>query len=55
MAELTTTKHVKTENGHLSVHVDGMHAPELSFSFEHVDSRVGVGASVLAHLSLINN
>jgi protein TonB len=53
MAELTTTKRMKTENGHLSVHVDGLHAPELSFSFEHVDSRVGVGATVLAHVLFV--
>ncbi len=36
--------------GHLAVHVEGMHAPELTFSFERPQSRVGVGGAFGAHL-----
>lgn len=50
MAETTETTTVNTDAGHLAVHLDGLHAPELSFSFEHPQSRVGVGASIASHL-----
>jgi TonB family protein len=38
------------DNGHLAVHVDGLHAPDLIFSFEHRQSRVGVGAAFGTHV-----
>jgi protein TonB len=38
------------EAGHIAVQVEGLHAPELTFSFEHRDSRVGVGAAVGTHV-----
>ena len=41
---------VNTDAGHLAVHLDGIHAPELTFSFEHPQSRVGVGASIATHI-----
>jgi protein TonB len=41
---------VNTDAGHLAVHLDGLHAPDLTFSFEHRQSGVGVGATVLTHL-----
>ena len=37
-------------NGHLSLHVDGLHAPELTFSFEQRKSGVGVGSALGAHI-----
>jgi protein TonB len=41
---------VNANSGHLALHVDGMHGPELAFSFEHRQSEVGVGAAVGAHV-----
>ena len=38
------------ENGHVAVQVEGLHAPELTFSFEHRQSRVGVGAAFGTHV-----
>ena len=37
-------------DGHLSLHVEGLHAPELTFSFEERKSGIGVGSAVGAHL-----
>ena len=37
-------------DGHLSLHVDGLHAPELAFSFEQRKSGVGVGSALGAHI-----
>ena len=39
--------------GHLAVHVEGMHAPELTFSFERPQSRVGVGGAFGAHVLFV--
>lgn len=50
MVEHTPTASANTDAGHLSVHVEGMHAPQPAFSFEHPQSRVGVTASVVTHL-----
>jgi periplasmic protein TonB len=50
MAETSENTPVNTDAGHLTVHLDGVHAPELSFSFEHPQSRVGVGASIATHI-----
>jgi protein TonB len=49
MAETTETTPVKADPGHLTV-LSGLHPPELSFSFEHPQSRVGVGATIAAHI-----
>lgn len=49
MAEMNATRH-NTDAGHLAVHLDGVHAPELSFSFERPQSGVGLGASILTHV-----
>ncbi len=49
MAELTENSPVNTGAGHLTV-LSGLHARELSFSFEHPQSRVGVGASIATHI-----
>lgn len=37
-------------DGHLSLHLEGLHAPELTFSFEERKSGIGVGSAVGAHL-----
>jgi TonB family protein len=50
MAETTETTSVNTDAGHLAMRLEGIHAPELSFSFEHPQSRVGVGASIATHI-----
>ncbi|HEX7086655.1 MAG TPA: energy transducer TonB [Vicinamibacterales bacterium] len=50
MVEHTPAAKTNTEAGHLSVQVDGLHAPTPTFSFERPQSRVGVTASVLTHL-----
>ncbi len=47
--ENTENPSVNTEAGHLTV-LKGLHAPELSFSFERPQSRVGVGASIATHI-----
>ena len=49
MAETSEDTPVNTDAGHLTV-LSGLHARELSFSFEHPQSRVGVGASIATHL-----
>ena len=49
MAETVQTQ-PNTSAGHLALHPDGLHAPELSFSFERPQSRLGVGASIATHL-----
>jgi len=49
MAETTETTPVNADPGHLTV-LNGLRPRELSFSFEHPDSRVGVGASVVTHI-----
>ena len=38
-------KTAENENGHVAVQFEGLHSPELTFSFEHRQSRVGVGAA----------
>jgi len=43
-------KTAENENGHVAVQVEGLHAPELTFSFEHRQSRVGVGAAFGTHV-----
>ncbi len=48
MAESTVSRQ-SVDNGHLAVHVEGLHPPELSFSFERRQSKVGVGSAVGAH------
>lgn len=50
MAEQTRNQDRNTDSGHLAVHVEGLHAPDLSFSFEHRQSSVAAGASVAAHV-----
>ena len=40
-------------SGHVAVQVDGLHAPELTFSFEHRQSRVGVGAAFGTHVLFV--
>ena len=47
--ENTEKPSVNTDAGHLTV-LNGLHAPELSFSFEHPQSGVGVGASIATHI-----
>ena len=42
-------------DGHLSLHVEGLHAPELTFSFEERKSGIGVGSAVGAHLLFFNS
>lgn len=42
-----------TENGHLAVQVEGLHAPAPAFSFEHRQSGLGLGASLAAHALFI--
>ncbi len=49
MAEQTDKTSVNTDAGHLAVHLEG-HGPDLSFSFEHPQSRLGVGASIATHI-----
>lgn len=49
MAE-TTDPRLNTDAGHLAVHLEGVHAPDLTFSFERPQSRVGVGASIATHV-----
>jgi periplasmic protein TonB len=41
---------LNADNGHLAVHVEGLHAPQLAFSFEHRQSTVGIGSTVAAHV-----
>jgi protein TonB len=49
MAELTaSSQHI--DDGHIAVHVEGLHPPELTFSFERRQSKVGVGSAVGAHV-----
>jgi protein TonB len=48
MAEQTTSSPV-TSDGHIAVQVDGLHAPELTFSFERRQSSLGVGGAFAAH------
>jgi len=50
MVEHTPAARTSTAAGHLSVQVEGMHAPTPTFSFERPQSRVGVTASVVTHL-----
>ena len=50
MVEPRKTPAVNNDAGHLAVHVDGLHAPDLTFSFERAQSRVGVGASIATHV-----
>ena len=50
MAETTESTRANTTAGHLTVQPDGLHAPELMFSFERPQSRVWVGASIATHL-----
>jgi protein TonB len=42
-----------TDHGHVAVHVEGLHASEPMFSFEHRQSSVGVGSSIAAHVVFI--
>jgi len=49
MAETTENTPVNADAGHLTVLSD-LHPRELSFSFEHPQSRVGVGASIATHI-----
>lgn len=44
---------VKADAGHVTVHIDGVHASAPSFSFEHRQSRIGVGASIGAHVLFV--
>jgi TonB family protein len=46
----SATSRVNADSGHLALHVDGMHGPEVAFSFEHRQSEVGIGAAVGAHI-----
>ena len=48
MAEQTTTSPI-TSAGHIAVQVEGLHAPELTFSFERRQSGLGVGGAFAAH------
>jgi TonB family protein len=50
MVEPTSTPPVNNDAGHVAVHVDGLHAPELSFSFEHRHSGLGLGGATAAHV-----
>jgi protein TonB len=43
----------RLEDGHVTVKVDGLRAPELSFGFEHRQSRVGVGAAFGSHVLFV--
>jgi len=52
MADPKNIEHTNIGAGHLAVHVSGVHAPDLTFSFERPKSGVGVGGSVAAHLLL---
>ena len=52
MADPKNTETINTDAGHLAVHVSGVHAPDLTVSFERPQSGVGVGGSVAAHLLL---
>ena len=49
MAETTETR-LNTDAGHLAVHLEGVRPPDLTFSFERPQSRVGVGAAFGSHL-----
>jgi len=48
--ERTENTPVNTGAGHLAVHLEGVHAPDFSFSFERPQSRVGVGAAFATHI-----
>ena len=41
MADPKNTETINTDAGHLAVHVSGVHAPDLTFSFERPQSGVG--------------
>jgi protein TonB len=42
--------HVSGGDGHVSLRVDGLHAPELAFSFEQRKSGIGFGSALGAHI-----
>ena len=44
---------INTDNGHLAVRVEGLHAYAPEFSFEHRQSGLGLGASLAAHVVFI--